>query len=184
MMNHTEEIDKTTDEFLRLFGSLDHRELNWKPDPETWSIAQNMDHIIVLNETYFPVFAELQAGTYRPPWIANLGFLASFFGKMIYNTVKPGGKMKIKTFPIWEPATSEVPEGILTRFQKHQSALKQQIEAMAEFANKGTIISSPANRFIVYRLNTAFDIIVSHEQRHLKQAREVLALLGTKTGRP
>jgi hypothetical protein len=38
----------------------------------------------------------------------------------------------------------------------------------------GTIISSPANKNIEYKLETAFDIIVAHEKRHLEQAREVL----------
>jgi hypothetical protein len=43
--------------------------------------------------------------------------------------------------------------------------------------DKGTIISSPANKIIVYKLEIAFDIIVAHEKRHLEQAREVLQIL-------
>jgi hypothetical protein len=42
---------------------------------------------------------------------------------------------------------------------------------------KGTVISSPANKYIVYKLETAFDIIVAHEERHLEQAKEVLSVL-------
>jgi hypothetical protein len=40
-----------------------------------------------------------------------------------------------------------------------------------------TVISSPANRFIVYKIGRAFDIIVAHEERHLNQAKEVKAFL-------
>jgi hypothetical protein len=43
------------------------------------------------------------------------------------------------------------------------------------------VISSPANKNIVYKLETAFDIIVSHEQRHLEQAKEILQLMKNNT---
>ena len=83
----------------------------------------------------------------------------------------------MKTFPIWEPTASQIRTDIIQHFEKHQSELKRQIEASKLLIEKGTIISSPANRIIVYKLETAFDIIVSHEQRHLAQAKEVLRLL-------
>jgi hypothetical protein len=52
----------------------------------------------------------------------------------------------------------------------------KKIEEAKELVAKGTVIASPANKNIVYKLETAFDIIVSHEQRHLEQAKEVLVL--------
>jgi hypothetical protein len=50
-----------------------------------------------------------------------------------------------------------------------------------DLVDKGTIISSPANKIIVYKLEIAFDIIVAHEKRHLEQAREVLQILNRIT---
>jgi hypothetical protein len=83
----------------------------------------------------------------------------------------------MKTFPIWEPSTSHVIADILNRFQNHQNELAKKIEDAKEDVANGVVISSPANKNIVYKLETAFDIIVSHEQRHLEQAREVLQLI-------
>ena len=80
----------------------------------------------------------------------------------------------MKTFPIWEPDLSQVKGDILQSFKNHQNELKHQIETSNELIEKGTIISSPANRNIVYKLETAFDIIVAHERRHLEQASEIL----------
>ncbi len=68
-------------------------------------------------------------------------------------------------------------EDILQQFEKHQSELKQQIAFCEKLIGKGAVISSPANKNIVYKLETAFDIIVSHEERHLEQAKEVLQQL-------
>lgn len=108
MKHWINQIDATTEAFNHQFNSLTTEELNWKPNPTTWSIAQNIDHLIVINETYFPILSDLKTGNYQPPFIAKIGFLASLFGKMILNSVKPDQQKKIKTFPIWEPAKSEL----------------------------------------------------------------------------
>ena len=83
----------------------------------------------------------------------------------------------MRTFPIWEPDKSEIPQGILDRFAAHQLQLKTVLENSRDLVDQGVIISSPANRNIVYKLEKAFEIIVAHEQRHFEQSREVYQLL-------
>lgn len=168
------QLDQITEQFVSSFGSLSEEQLNWKPDPKTWSIAQNIHHLIVVNETYYPILASLKDGTYKTPFMAKLGFMVTFIGNLILNAVKPDRRRKMKTFPLWEPASSKVDGDIVARFQKHQEELKRQIESSQALIDKRAVISSPASRNIVYKLETAFDIIVSHEQRHLEQAKEVL----------
>ena len=82
---------------------------------------------------------------------------------------------------MWEPGTRNIAEGILERFQQKQSELKILIENSKDLVDKGVIISSPANKNIVYKLEKAFEIIVTHEQRHFQQAKEVLDLLKKET---
>lgn len=172
----THKIDTITADYKNAFGTLSVDQLNWKPNPETWSVAQNLDHLIVINKTYEPVLAAVRAGGYSLPFMGKLGFMVNFLGKMVLNSVQPDRKRKMKTFPIWEPATSKIEGDILSKFEKHQQGLKELILNNFDLLQKGTIISSPANRNIVYKLETAFDIIVAHEQRHLEQAKEVLAM--------
>ncbi len=181
MNNWTVTLDDISKQCVAEFGSLTNEQLNWKPNSNTWSIAQNLDHLIVVNETYYPVLASLKAGTYRTPFIAKIGFMVSFLGKTVLNAVQPDRKKKMKTFPIWEPTTSNVIGDILNKFQNHQNKLILKIEEAQELVGKGIVISSPANKNIVYKLETAFDIIVSHEQRHLEQAKEVLQMIKNNT---
>lgn len=181
MKKWTTQLDQITEDFISNFGPLSEEQLNWNPNSKTWSIAQNIDHLIVVNETYYPVLISLKEGTYNTPFISKLGFLVSFLGKTVLDAVKPDRMKKMKTFPIWEPAMSQYKTDLLKQFENHQTELKRKIEESKELIEKGTIISSPANRNIVYKLETAFDIIVSHEQRHLEQAKEVLELLKDNT---
>jgi len=173
----TGQIDKTTRDFREAFGSLHHEQLNWKPDSRTWGIAQNIDHLIVINSTYFPIFEAIRKGVYHLPFLANFNFVVSFLGKSVLKAVQPERKNKMKTFSIWEPGNSEFAPDILKKFEEQQARLKQWVEQSGDLLDKGTIISSPANKMIVYKLETAFDIIVTHEQRHFNQAKEVLATL-------
>jgi hypothetical protein len=174
MKNWTSELNEISQQCLTLFGSLTSEQLNWKPNSTTWSIAQNLDHLIVVNETYYPILESLNSRTYKTPFIAKIGFLVSFLGKTVLNAVQPDRRKKMKTFPIWEPTTSNVINDILQKFQIHQNELIQKIEDGKGLVENGVVISSPANKNIVYTLETAFDIIVSHEQRHLIQANEIL----------
>ncbi|NAS12141.1 DinB family protein [Poritiphilus flavus] len=177
MENRGEQIDKNTQGFMENFGGLSIEQLNWKPNPETWSIAQNIEHLIVVNKSYFPVIDSIRKGTYKTSFLAKFGFMVSFFEKTILKAVQADRKKKMRTFPIWEPAKSEIPPGILDRFKAHQAELKILFENSKDLVEKGTIISSPANKNIVYKLGTAFDIIVTHEKRHLAQSKEVYELM-------
>ena len=95
-MSWSRDIDKITKDFNSQFGHLSIEQLNWKPNQQTWSIAQNMEHLIVVNETYYPVLASLNIKTYKTPLIGKIGFIVSFLGKTVLNAVKPDRKKKMK----------------------------------------------------------------------------------------
>jgi hypothetical protein len=175
----TTAIDLITSDFKDYFGNLSAERLNWKPTPQRWSIAQNIDHLIAVNKTYYPVLAQIRSGQYALPWTSRFGFLVAFFGKILLDSVKPDRKRKIKTFPIWQPSQSDIARDILAQFEKHQEQLKHLIESSSDLLDRGAIIASPANKNVVYKLETAYDIIVSHERRHFEQAKEVYVILPT-----
>ncbi|MBK6365237.1 MAG: DinB family protein [Saprospiraceae bacterium] len=177
MKNWSKELSNLTEQFQTHFGGLSKEELNWKPNPAVWSIAQNIDHLIVVNKSYYPTFEALKKGNYKPPFMARIGWIVSYIGTKILDAVHPDRRNKMKTFPIWEPEKSSVDGDILSSFENQQAELAQKTEDLRDQIQKGMVISSPANRYIVYTLETALNIIISHEKRHLEQAKEVLALL-------
>lgn len=174
--NWIAQINKTTNDFKETFESLTDEQMNWKPDKQTWSIAQNMDHLIVINKSYFPLLDSVRRGNYKTPFVGKFNFITNFLGKTLLKAVEPSRKKKTKTLRIWKP-THTKQNGILEKFEKHQEDLKLQIERSENLLGKETVISSPANKNIVYKLRAAFDIIVTHEQRHFEQAKEVLKIL-------
>ena len=165
-------IDRIGSDYRLSFGQLNQEQLNFKPDSKTWSIAQNIDHIITINTTYFAIFDGLIQGQYKTPLHGRLPFIVKFFGRFILQSVRPDRKQKIKTFPIWEPSSSDVNES-LQNLMEHHEDLKNRIRSIEPYLGKRTVINSPASRKIVYTLDKALDIICTHEERHLVQANEL-----------
>jgi hypothetical protein len=168
-------INTITEDFINTFGTLNFEQLNFKPDDNNWSIAQIINHLIITNETYYPIVDELQNGNYKIPFIGKVKILVDFFGNLVLKTVQPDTKRKVKTFNIWKPPSSNIPGDILEKFKNHHSELIKVISKCGNLLDKKTVISSPANKNIVYKLETAFDIIVAHEQRHYLQAKKLLS---------
>lgn len=156
------------------FGRLEAHELNWRPEPGVWSIAQNLEHLIITNESYFPIFNAIQNGTHKTPALGRIGFFVSFCGNMVLKAVEPELKKPMKTFPVWQPKNEVFDQGMVERFINHQTALISEVRKLQPFLHNKSVIASPANKNIVYTLETALDIIVSHEKRHLNQALEIL----------
>lgn len=177
MENWLKRIDELTEKFVSTFGELDNELLNIKPNQNTWSIAQIIQHIIILNESYFPLLEKLKSGNNELPFHAKFGFMVNLAGNLILKSVQPENVRKTKTLKIWEPALSNIPDGIIEKFRNHQGQLKSAIKECETFVKQGTIISSPANKNIVYKLETAFELIVVHEERHFNQAVEVMQKL-------
>ncbi len=170
-------LERLTKAFTDEFGSLTAEELNRKPNATTWSIGQVIEHIILVNESYYPIVEQLRAGTYRTPWTGRVPFLVNWFGDFILKGVEPERKKKIKTFPVWEPEDSDVWGDIVEIYADHHRELAAFIANSSDLVEAGAVISSPANRFIVYKIGRAFDIIVAHEERHLNQAKEISSFL-------
>ena len=78
-------------------------ELNTVPATGAWSIAQHLDHLIKVNESYYPIIEVVRSGEYKAPWQAKVGFLTSTFGKMILKSVQPQTTRKTKTMTICNP---------------------------------------------------------------------------------
>lgn len=170
-------LDEVTGSFSRNFGSLTEQELNWKPRADVWSIAQIIDHLIITNRSYFPEIEKARSGIYKLPLTAKFNFLVNFFGDLVYKSMLPENSRKIKTFPVWQPANSNISKNIIQKFIDNQSELKKLIKDNTDLIEKKTVILSPANRIIVYRLDKAFEIIIAHEFRHLKQADEMIKIM-------
>ncbi|SHM78951.1 DinB superfamily protein [Cyclobacterium lianum] len=166
------ELTQITWEFEKLLSAHDLTRLNQKPDPNHWSPMEMIQHLILVNTSYFPIFDRLKNNTHKSPLLGKVPFVGKQMGKMILTATKK--PMKTKTFKSWEPSGSSYNNDLLTAFFKQQDELSGYIQQLDPLLDRNTMISSPASDWIVYTLDDAFEIIIHHEKRHLSQLKSLL----------
>ncbi|MCB9246362.1 MAG: DinB family protein [Flavobacteriales bacterium] len=167
------QIDEISAQFRSEFGSLSTDQLNLKPGTDSWSIGEVIDHLDTVNRSYFPIFENLRTGRNKIPLVGKLSFYNRTIGKLILQSVLPDNERKSNTIGIWEPSDKWIDSSIIDLFEESQQLLKQWIDTLKNHIGKGVVISSPANRNITYELDTAIEIIIQHQYRHLNQAMNV-----------
>lgn len=173
-------IDTHTDEVRRLFGGVSLQQRGWRPAPEQWSIDQHLEHLIVLNESYFDEFNRINRNVRNPVFLARLPVVPDLIGNMILSSVKPENKRKMRTMSVWEPSISISGRDMVAEFVHHHERLKIHVAGLEIFIGRNVIVSTPANKYIVYPLETALELIVTHEKRHIQHAQRLLEAIHGK----
>lgn len=169
-------INRVTDDATQTFSALSEAQLNWQPSASQWSIAQCLDHIITSNETYFPVFEAIIDGNYSPKLLEKIPLLPEWWGKLLIKSLDPANTKKSKTFPVFQPRQSDIPLTIVEDFAAHNAELIQYFEKLDAVSLHQIIITSPAANFVTYSLRDTVYILTNHEERHVLQAKNVMAL--------
>ena len=157
------------------FGALSAAQLNWKPAAERWSVAQCLEHLIVANKGFFPIFDSIVKGDHKTKAMERVPVLPKLWGKLIVNSQRPTSTRKYKAPKRFQPAQSDLRETIVKDFVDQQDRVMEVMKATQGLDHDALIITSPVAGFITYSLMDAFRRIVVHEQRHILQAKRVKA---------
>lgn len=104
--------------------------------------------------------------------------LPGIFGPLVVKAVSPGTARKTKNPKILDPAASNIPAGIVEQFLATQEKIAKVIDASGDIDIEKTIMTSPVAKFVTYSLLDGFRITVYHTERHLAQAKRVMATEG------
>lgn len=162
---------------------LDAEVLLFKPDPKRWSVLEVIGHMVSAYRDYEPRIDQLLA---ESPQRANgyEKFSARWLQRKLILSFRPKNdqrRYKMATMKKFYPdvsstdASPEEIEGVFEQFFAYQNHLKQAIlQSREKDVTKKQLVSAigPIVRFY---LPEAFDFLLSHEERHMHQAREVLA---------
>jgi hypothetical protein len=155
------------------FGGLDERQLNWQPDVKSWSVGLCLEHLIKTNEELLAAVESHIKGTHRKTIFERLAIGSSCFGKYVLKASQPETKNKITAPKVFRPVQSSVNADVVERFVANQNKVIETMAASENLDLEKTMVTSPVAPFIVYSLWYVYKIIVSHERRHFRQARNV-----------
>ena len=154
------------------FGALDERQLNWRPDASRWSVAQCLDHLLNADREMFQAIdAAMDVSRPRTVW-QGLPVLPRVFGRLLITSQMPQATRKFTAPRATTPAASAIDAGIVERFVTHQHEAAARMHAL-DGRDVTRIMVSPFVSFITYSVLDGCRLIVTHEHRHLEQARRV-----------
>ena len=168
-----QEIESASAKVSIEFSGVSAVDMDTKPDANSWSINECLDHIMQSNKSYFDTLDAIVAGEYRPNIWTKLPLLPSFWGKMIYGACSPDTQKKTKTFKVWLPVRSDYGRNLTQEFLVANQTFTGKLRGIKEKDLDTVIISSPAGAFITYSLRMGIKILTVHEVRHFNQAKRV-----------
>lgn len=161
------------------FGALTVDELNWRPAPGQWSVAQCFEHLITIQSAYLPTLRHLATGTRTPTLWERISPLSGLFGRLLIRSLDPDNSRKSKAVAKSLPPSSDIDGQVTERFHAHQCDLASHLRALPEDMDPAkVVITSPVAGFVTYSLDDCMTIFVIHGRRHFAQAQRVLAALG------
>ncbi len=168
------EAEKIIEETKETFGNLSGEQLNWKPNANEWSIGQCFDHLITTNNLYYEPIQKVADGTHVNNWYSLVPLLPTLNGLILKKLVSPETARKMKTFKIFEPATSDISGTIIEDFSENQEKLISFMDTTKDLDWDKIKIPEPIGKAVNITLKDAFEVTILHERRHFNQAKRVL----------
>lgn len=147
----------------------------WRLDPESWSVAECLDHLAITNRVYLRAMqpaaerALTQGRRRRGP--AQPGLIGTWFVRTLEPPVKPG--LKSKAHHSIQPRHAPSLADGTGQFLASQDEVRTFLRRYADIDLAGVRFPNPFIRGVRFSLATGLHAIAAHERRHLWQAWRV-----------
>lgn len=157
-----------------LVSGLSEAQLNWKPAPGSWSIAQCLEHLTVATEGFDQYFQKaIASGREKRAVDGAIPYRPTRLGGWLIKQLVPEATRKVPAPKIFRPAESSSIKGALERFLQQQERFVKFVKDATGIDYNKTKLRSPVTPLMRYSLADAFVLTVVHGRRHLGQAQRV-----------
>ena len=166
---------QASEKFEQLVESLSDEQFNWRPTKKEWSIAECIDHLNVTATLYFPLMkTAIEEGKVNKNFSTGCADKGTIFGGFLLWGLKTKLRIKLKAPSKFVPNQGSYSLGkTADEFRKVQRDFVE-ILTRSDGLGIGKIRhSTPVFAMAKVTLDQAFDILSTHEHRHLNQAQGV-----------
>ena len=165
-----EQIAKDTDLFV---ATLSDEQFLWRPTLDAWSIAECLDHLNATARLYLPMLDEGIAAAIRQGIYSDGPFTYNWLGRLFVWSAAPPPRFRVKTPKVFLPLPNRSRAEIMAGFRAYQVQFVDRLrQANGVDLAKARVIS-PAVTWLRIPLGSGFELMATHERRHLWQARRV-----------
>ena len=167
------QIDEINTRATNLCRGLSEEQLAWRPQPDKWSIAENLVHLQTTTAVMLPPVDQAIASAREHNLYGEGPHHIGLLGRLYVWYCEPPPKIKLpapkQLKPILTGPAVEALPGFLAS-QQHMVARLEQANGLDLCRVR---FQSPLASFIRMDLLALFSVFTAHERRHMAQAAEV-----------
>lgn len=171
-------LNRQTREVEELVSGLSDDQLEWRPEPEKWSVGEHVVHLARTNRPYLEAIRETLAeardrgltgrGPFRKPWLAE----------WVVKAMEPPPRLKVPTMKELVPEPGLPIDRVLEVWRESQSALLASVDD-AEGLDLGRArMRSPFLPLLKLTADQAYRAVLAHNRRHIWHARRTMEAEG------
>ena len=161
-----------------LVDPLSDEQFSWQPTPDSWSVAQCIDHLNAAAREYLPMLDEGISNAIRRGEYTAGPYVYNWIGRVMVYSVRPTTKWRGKAPQAFLPPAGRRRQEIVAAFRAYQVQYVDRLRQSNGLDLARARITSPVARWLRIPLGSAFGMLIAHEQRHIAQARRVLEAQG------
>jgi len=170
------QFEEAKKSFGDLVAGLSDEEFNWRPVADRWSIAECIDHLVVvgtlMNRNIDEGIAKAEANGWRGDGPFTYGWLGNKFVEAAGASPK-ARKRKLRSPRIYTPTSNHSISRLEEGFLGLQEAFTVRVERANGLDLARVKVPSPVTSLIKLSLGQWFRLLATHQERHLLQAGEV-----------
>ena len=150
---------------------LELSHLTWRENPDSWNILECLEHLNLYGAFYLP---EIEDKMTESTALSEAEFTSGFLGNYFVKSILPQENLKkIKTFKNKNPLNAKLDKETLEKFIKQQRQLLDLLHQSRTISLNKVRIKTTISPFIKIKLGDAFQFLINHIIRHLKQIEKV-----------
>jgi hypothetical protein len=170
---HLEEIRYVRQDVAALVANLTDTGFNWRPATDRWSIGQCFEHLNLTAAAYLPAIDAAIADARTRNLRAPGPFVYPLLERLFVAATEPPVRRRGRAFKPFRPAQRLGRDAVMDAFSGWQDRLEERIKAADGLDLRGARQRSPVLPVMKWSLGTMLALVLTHERRHIWQARQV-----------
>jgi DinB superfamily len=167
-------IDACERDAVSIVDDMSDDEVNRQVEPaRSWSVAQCLDHLLVMNNFYLKGFVPIVDAAVERGGSRFNGLYSSAGARWFIRWQEPPVKRRMKAPRQVVPRSTVPKAGLADAFKASHAPYRHLVRQAAHVDVNQVKGPNPFLRFITMRTSTVLQIIPAHDRRHLWQATNV-----------
>jgi len=146
-------------------------ELNWKIDPNSWSMLECIEHLNRYGKFYIPAIQNaIKESTTKSKKQFKSGLLGNYFAMSM---IPKENLNKMKTFKEMNPLNSKLDRDVIDIFIQQQVDIMDLLSKARNVSLEKIRIEISISKWIRLKLGDTFRFLIYHNIRHMRQIEKV-----------